>query len=364
MRKGLGIGLAAVLGVVLLACGGLAAESATVVIGIPSQRFETSLTLTGSRGAGQLPTKLLSVHVSEEDAVPVPAEAIITNATGYVVFTYHQPTLRSLNYVRVPSGADVSTVAGVHYTTLADSGIFTWTSPSIPIRAVVGGPGGNTGAGTVVRLGSVPSDMSVSNPNAITGGVNREAHIVTETLFQSAERAVLTAGINDAEAALQQEASGMGYALAGDPVFSEASDHNVGDEAPILTIILTTTLQANAFSESAARALIGKAVKDRLPASRELAALPVESNFKIASLSPAGELVLSATGAGFTIPHISTQELRSHIASMRVTRAVDELKLTVPGATIQIREWPAGTPWLPILPARIEMKINALPASG
>src|SRR5437016_2909241 len=120
MRRAVGIGVCAAVGLAAVAGVALFSESATVVLSVPSQLVEANATLTGGRGSGDLPTRKLSVQVTDILAGQASPATVSTPATGEVVFTWYSQCTRNCSgiSVRVPAGADVSTDQGIHYVTL------------------------------------------------------------------------------------------------------------------------------------------------------------------------------------------------------------------------------------------------------
>jgi hypothetical protein len=358
-----------IVGAAVVVAGGagtvLASERATVTLLVPAQKVEAKVTLTGSPGSGDLPTQKLSVKVTDTLAGSSSPATISNYAIGLVVFTFHSPCRQQCGggpLVRVAAIADVSTAAGVHYTTLADTGVFSTTSPPIPVVATVAGPAGNTGAGTIVRFGSVPTDMTVTNPWATIGGSSRDSHVITESDFEAVERAVITKAFNDANKAMRAKAKGLGYALVGQPTSTEESSDTVGDETETFTITVTAYMDAVGFSDSTARSRIRSAVLAQVPSDQQRTRDSIETDYKIDRLTAGGDVTVTGTGVAFVIPKISTQSLQWRIASMDVGRASVELRQDVPGAAVRIQVWPAGMSRLPVLPGNITFKIEVLPA--
>src|SRR5437868_9133654 len=232
MRRTAGLAVGAVILLAAAAGTGLASHRAFVKLSVPAQKVEVGLTLTGSHGSGDLPTQNLTVKVADTLAGSASMATINTYASGDVVFAWPCSPGSCPWAIRVYAGSDLWTRGGIHYQTLAD---VLWVPPAqsqpTPIRAVMPGPSGNTGPGTVVGLGSVWGNIGVTNPKAITGGSSREAHIISESDFSAVERAVLTEAINDANQAMRVKSAGMGYALIGGPSIIETSSDAVGDES-------------------------------------------------------------------------------------------------------------------------------------
>jgi Baseplate J-like protein len=351
-----------VIGVVATAA--LWMEVADVVLSVQAQRVSASLDLTGGPAEGPLPTQELTVKVTATlDGTASPATVGATYATGAVVFTYYSScTSECYVMIRVPPGSELSTDSGLRYVTLADEW-FRTTSRPVPVRAVQPGTSGNTGAHTIVNFGyNEAPGLVVTNPGPISGGTDRQTHVITPADYRAVETAVMAEAIHDANRAMRVKAGGLGYGVVGPPILSEKSSDAVGAETQVFTITVTATLEAYAFFDSAIRGQVQSAVKSRVRPDQELTADSIEVDYRIASLQPDGEITIHADGTGFVVPRIHTQALQSRIAGLDLTDARAELRSAVRGATVSVRMWPVGLPRLPQEARNIRIRLEVRPA--
>jgi hypothetical protein len=368
---------AAVGGVCLISVLALAValhESATIVLGIPAQRVQAHVTMTGGQAEGDLRTRMLSVKVTDTAAgTATPATVGDTFATGDVVFTYFSACTRECGgiAIRVPPGSDLATAAGIHYVTLDDE----WlprtasvplpvaTSKPVPVRAVLPGKSGNTGAGTILKFGyNQAPGLVVTNPKPINGGSDRATHIVSQSDHDTVERAAASEAIADVNRAMRTKAIGLGYALVGPPTLEEVTSDPVGAETQSFTVSVTATLQAVAFFDSAFRSLLTYDVLARVGAGQELTGDSIETDYGLETTGSDGEVRVVGTATAFVVPKLATQELQWRLAGLDVGRARDLLGQTVPDAKVSIQTWPSGAGWLPSVPDDILIQVQALPA--
>lgn len=367
MGRAASIAVGAVFLLGVLAATQFVRETATVILGIPAQRVQADLTLTGGPAEGVLPTQTLTVTVTDTLAgAASPATVGSTFATGEVVFTFHSSCTRECGTIRmrVPPGSDLFTDAGVHYVTLADEWFGTTSSP-VPVRAVLPGTSGNTGAGTIVNFGyNEAPGLAVTNPHAIIGGTDRQTHVVSESDLDNLAHAVTAEAITDAKSAMRIKAGGLGYALAGTPSLTTTSSDAVGTETQTFTVTTTATLKAVAFYDSATRGQLKYAVLEKVQPDHVLTKDSVETEYSVDSVTADGEVLIRGTATAFVIPRISIDRLQSRLAGLDVAQARKVIAEAVPSSTVRIQVWPAWVSRLPSLPDNIAIEVESLPAAA
>jgi hypothetical protein len=333
-------------------------ETATVTLYVPAHRAAAYATLTGSRGGGDLPTRPITAQGTEKltgNASPV---TISTFAAGDVVFSFYSACLVPCpGVIRIPVGFDVATAAGVHYTTQAEAlfGFYSTSGP-IPIKAVNAGPAGNAAAGSVTVIGGVPTNLSVTNPQPITGGTTRNTHVVLQKDYD-AVRAQLTATASaDAEASIVSRAAGFRYFANGKPTVTVTTDHAVGDETTTFTLTATVSMSANGFSDARVRQLLRTALSTQLLAGEALSPA-VQTDYTVLQMTPDGHVAVIGSATGSAMPGIATEPLRHLIASSSPAEARATLESAVPGARVEIRLGPFAFSRLPANPSRITMVV-------
>jgi hypothetical protein len=335
-------------------------ETATVTIHVPMHRAAAYATLTGSRGAGDLPTRHITAQVTEKltgDASPV---TLSTYATGFVVFSFYNGcTYDCRGEVMLPAGFDVATAAGVHYKTQAQAFFpFLSSSRPTPVIAVNSGPSGNAAAGVVTEINN-PGPLTVTNPQPITGGTSRNTHVVLQKDYDAVRAQLTVTATSDAQASMLGKIGGLRYVADGKPAVTVTSDHAVGDEIATFTLTATISLSANGFSDARARQLLRSALSAQFLAGEAVAPDSVSTDYSILQMTPDGQVVVIGTASGSATRSVATEPLRLLIASSSPDQARKTLESAVPGARVDIRVGPFGLPWLPADPNRIRMIVAA-----
>lgn len=337
----------------------LESETATVTIHVPVHQAAAYATLTGSRGGGDLPTRSITAKGTETltgNASPV---TLSTYATGLVIFSFYNGcTYDCRGEIQIPTGFDVATATGIHYKTQAEAWfpIMSSSRPT-PIIAVNAGPSGNAAAGMATMINN-PGDLTVTNPQPISGGTSRNTHVVLQKDYD-AVRAQLTATASaDVEASIVSRAAGFRYFANGKPTVTVTSDHAVGDETPTFTLTATVSMSANGFSDARARQLLRTVLSTQLLAGEALSPA-VQTDYTVLHMTPDGNVVVIGTASGSAMPAVATQPLRLLIASSSPDDARKTLLAAVPGARVDIRMGPFGMARLPADPSRIRIVVAA-----
>jgi len=339
----------------------LQSETATVTIQVPMHRAAAYATLTGSRGAGDLPTRHITAQVTETltgNASPV---TLTTYATGIVVFSYYSAcTVPCPGTIQIPVGFDVANTAGVHYTTQKEAlfGFYSTSGP-IPITAVTAGPAGNTASGTVTVINRA-GNLSVTNPQPITGGSTRNTHVVLQKDYDPVRAQLTATATTDAQTSMLGKVGGLRYVADGKPAVTVTSDHAVGDEIATFTLTATISLSANGFSDARARQLLRSALSAQFLPGEAVAPDSVSTDYSILQMTPDGQVIVIGMASGSATRSVATEPLRLLIASSSPDQARKTLESAVPGARVDIRVGPFGLPWLPADPNRIRMVVAAL----
>ena len=337
-------------------------ETASVKLSIPPHRLQADLTINAGPTGPDLTTQHLAVNVKESQrgtatVVQIPA----VNASGSVTFICN-PCPQS---TPIATGTKVSTVKGIVYTTQARADIIAPTkSVSVAVRADDGGLAGNSAPGTVTVIVSAhPSYLTVSNPQAIVGGVNAR----TEQAIQQADFDAVAMGLTnqvteDLGAALKTKALGMSFVLDGPPTLNLTSDFIVGDKTPTFTITIAGALSATAFSEDAAQTLLRSALQRKIPTGFELTSDPIQTTYQILRVSSKGDVAISGSAVGFIAPTVSAQTLAGQIRGMSVADARSHLQRAVPGSRVEIKTAPPAVYWLPLITKHITLTVVLEPA--
>lgn len=351
------------------AVGGLAfSETANVRLSVPAQKVEASVTVTGGQTGRELVTQRIDATVTETQtgaASPVPVSA--SYAGGEVSLHYVCDTNYSNCWIglALPTGIDVSTADGKHYVTTAAT---TFTAPVqdriVPVRAVQPGAAGNTGPGTITTINgyTIPIGvliLKVSNPSAITGGIDGYTAYVVQQSDYDAVRTALAAKVTaELGPALSTKAAGMTFATTGPPTLTETSNHHVGDHAQTFMMTITGTQAAVAFSTSDATKLLHAALQQKVPAGYQLTSDPIKSSFEVGSVSPNADVTIKGVVSGWMARKVDKERLCGQIKGMGVSDARTYIQQAVPGSIVDIQLGPVGLPWMPALEKHISMTVT------
>jgi hypothetical protein len=345
--------LAAVLGSLVVM------ETATVKLTVPSSKVTANLTINAGPHGRDLTTTHIQASVT--DNVQVTSSTVVnppTYASGQVLFSC-SPC--STSPQAIPEGTVVSsssTSAKVHFATLAGVTVSATTkSASVAIRALVPGTSGDVAAKTVTVMDQPITGVSVTNAAPTAGGVDATASQVVAQSDLDVAQSLLTAQVTqDLNATLKAQAEGLGYLPDGQPGFTYATDHKVGDKVPSFTMTVTATQGAIAFSQGKADSLMRTALDKKIAKGFQLTSDPIQTTYQIARPSANGDVSIKGTAVGVVIPNVTADDLRSRIKGMRVDAARRQLEGLAPGATIDIVVKP-NVPWLPVLQSHIAVTI-------
>jgi hypothetical protein len=334
-------------------------QRATVTVSVPATRLEARTTLSGGPQGGDVQTIQVEAHVTEtRQGTASPVTFPATYATGQVVFTWPDACGPPC-YVRlrVPPGSTLSTAGGLHYTTQADVWWSPPTSSPVTVKAIAPGPTWNTGPGTITEFVGNFGDMTVTNPNAVSGGTNRTTQIVQQSDYDAVRSALEGSVAFKLRGAMLGKARGMNIAIGTPPSWKLKSDHAVGDEAPTFTMTLNASASAAAFSDNSVRVRLADALTVIIPPNEELTADPVHTDYQVQDVSPDGHMTVTGSATGYVIPRLAEQSLRNQIASLSPRLARERVLRAVPGGTVDIRTWPIDMPWLPYIADHIDFAV-------
>lgn len=337
-------------------------ETATVKLTVPTSKLTAAdVIISGGKAGHDLATTRIQAEVTDSQQSTTSTMVIpATSATGQVVFTCNpcqsgtQP---------IPDGTPVSTAGGIHYATQGRADIVPpHTSVEAPIRAMLPGKAGNTAAKTVTVIDKVMPNFTVQNPQPITGGVDASTVQVVQQSDLDRVRAELTAQVTqDLNAALQAQAGGLSFVTEAQPALKVTADHVVGDKVPTLSMTITATQAAVAFSDSQAGAILRAALNQKLPKGFQMATDSIQTSYQIQGSG--ANVTVKGTATGVVVPSVTAGELKARIKGMRVEAARQQLKLVAPGTAVDISVKPA-VPWLPVIQDHIQLTIVLQHATG
>jgi baseplate J-like protein len=336
-------------------------ETAAVKVTIPAQRLDADVTMNGVLDVTSIAASVSESQQGTSSTLSVPP----TRATGSVTFSCSPACTKTIH---MPAHQLVATTQGWNYQTDKAVDVVPGAAPpAVAVTSVDPGPGGNTSANTVtviVGFGALPSpapstsQLHVTNPQPITGGTAATTTSIVEQSDLDAVQAELTATVNqDLGTALRAKAAGLMVLPIGPPHLDVTSDHNAGDRTPKFTITISGSLNAIAFADSSAEALLKSALQKKVPAGYALTAAPLQWTYLVVPVGGEGNATLSGTISGFVAPKLSATTLSGQLAGATVQEARARLQREAPGSQVEIHANPAGSPWLPLLPNHIDLTL-------
>ncbi len=280
--------------------------------------------------AAAVPALALPIPLQAEITYPSTGQLVTeTTATGMVEFS----SLDQDSEQEIGAGTRVETPAGVAFRTtetvvLPRSEDGAPAKVDAPIEAVTGGDTGNVAPG---RISVAPSlegqDISVSNPEATSGGRTQTAPLVEPSDY------------DDAVENLQNLLRGRLRAWLDDPanipagltVFTEtrtlgplalepAADEVVGTSATELTLAASATAQVLAVDEAQVDALLRSLLESAVPDGSQL--LPGTVSVEhAAGVAEAGHIAFDGSASAKVSPLIDEEALAAQVAGLPVSEA-------------------------------------------
>ncbi len=346
------------------------AETAAIKITATPQRLQASVAL--NQGGATLAIKHIDVVITE--TTHVTATGAVSNggtyAGGQVRFLYAcQPVALPCQLpFTLPPGTAVATARGFTYTTLSAATFRVGPGnqyQTVGIRASVPGSAGNTGPNTVtaMQINPRPQFLSVSNPSAVGGGTDGVAvHVIQQSDVDAAQAALAARVTDELGSGILAQANGLAYLVDGPPALDFTSDHAVGDKTPDFTLTMSGEVGAEAFSTSAAQAILRNALQPLVAPGYALSAEPVQANYHLMEATGSSGVLIMADAVGYALPNLSTATVRARLKGLSLSDARSRLRHDFPGSSIDIRTKPLALPWLPLVADHISLTVVVKPA--
>jgi hypothetical protein len=322
---------------------------------------------------GLLPATVLRILVSG-DSVTVQStgrrEASDTLAQGRVVLTN-----QSENPVFIPAGTIVSTGESppARFRTAADVPLPAQigATAEVEIIALTDTPAleGNVPAQAINRVeGELETIVSVSNSAPTFGGGIREEAVVTQAdhdrLLTLAQGRVLSRGLND----LLLQLPGENKFLVPDSIrlVEERPEWtifsaSVGEAAESVTLDMRGVIEATVVDELQAQQLAFISLMQRLPEGSNVDDTSLTYRRADVGLDAQGRFTFQMFVEGNTLSAINIEAVAGRINGMTVSNAKRTLEnelLLDPRHPPEIHQWPFNTGLMPLLPVRINVRIN------
>ncbi|HEV3232442.1 MAG TPA: baseplate J/gp47 family protein [Candidatus Dormibacteraeota bacterium] len=363
-------GLAAML---LLCVAALAfLPTATVEIIVDARPVQTTATVAGST-AGPGPSDQLAVQTTlvtaqeqNQQQVTSTGTKVIpaTPSTGTVIFTNNGGICGP--YVDPPvdfqKGIDVYTDSGIHFTTQADSGVIPAGKPSgpIPVTASSAGASTNVAAGAIdhVSGGGCPSNYSVTNPQATSGGADQQQKTVISQQDLDNVKSSLGNPLQDkVKQDLQQKFGGQ-KPLTETQVIDVAAtyDHKLGDETPNFNATVVVKGRVTTVDDAKVKHVLRVALEHTVPAGYALTDNALKLDYSVASHDDNGGVIFDGNVSGYIAASVDIPKLQQQVAGKSPAQARSLIETTVDAPNPVIRQNPPFLPWLPWIPSHIQIK--------
>jgi len=314
---------------------------------------------------GRLPAVDVAIPLSAEKSYPATGREVVeARATGSVVLTspdqpFDQPILASTR-VRTPSGVEFQTTEPVVMPRVAAGG-----GPSqvtVPVEAVTPGDGGNVAAGAITSVPSLEAQgVTVSNPEATSGGRYEETPIVTQEDYESALADLqnglmveLAARLDDPERLPADLTVFTRTAEPGTVEHQPAAEDMVGSRTAEFTLAGDLAAHVLAVDERSVDAMARSIVLAELP--EDMAVLPGRLSVQTGDgVAEDGGIRFDGTASAVAYQVIDEDAVLSRIAGLPVSEA-RAILASLGAATVSV--WPEFLGDLPSDPNRIRLDVQ------
>ncbi|MCC6799759.1 MAG: baseplate J/gp47 family protein [Anaerolineae bacterium] len=380
-RRSSRLGRWLVFGIVLAALGAafwLVAPSATVTLTPAADQIAVTVGITADPAltdidieTARMPATVISLEATSRVTIEASgrADAGATRAEGRARLTN-----RSGGPVIVPAGTIVATGATfpIRFETLSElilpAGDAAASDVSIRALAEHAGTQGNVPSGAITRIeGDLAGILTVTNPNATTGGTFQELKVVTaddhSRLLVLGRQQVL----QRARDLLLHQYSGEQFLVPGSITIIEERpgwttySAVVGENVDSVSLDLRARVQAVIVDERLARQVAYAALRPRIRPGLEIA--PGALTFTrgaIQQIEPDGTVTFLMDVRGSSTVAINPDAVRDRVAGTSVAEARRRLERELvlePDHPPQIDVWPGLFGRMPALPMRIRVEI-------
>ena len=324
-------------------------------------RVKASEVFSGINPSGNIPEKAMFVEVSGEKSMPSSARVSIptTKAAGKVIFTNltntavtlpagtlllaGDETLVSFNLVDtvvVPFGADDSTVGQV--------------------EALVPGSDGNLAAESTWTLsGGMDVLVTVSNPDAFSGGAGVETPSPSDEDYAALERQLLAdlmeQGLDSLKADLPADVELIEPRLVLDQILLSEKVNKAGEPADEAVLRMNVRLKVFAYQQSDLKAIADLVLASNQPAGfkplDEQIYLNRVGDFRVDDF---GQATWTVFASRVLVPDWPMEQTAKVLAGMKVAEAKKVFSgLFTQTSPAAIKVWFSTWPWMPFLSTNI-----------
>jgi Baseplate J-like protein len=361
-----GAGLLLVIGLVVMC---LYVPSASVTLTVNAVAFKQD-NLRVDVAPGTAPVKVRAQTVAQQATSGFKATGVKTIpavlASGSVVFRYGC----AYGQLTLPRGTRVRAVTGAQFYTKDDVGPLTPNQVgNAPIAATSPGASGNVGPNTVTALDyqGVPSCISVTNPDATSGGADEQKKTVLQTSDVETARSSLDAQLRKQIGDDLAKQTQNGEKLSDQVVFQPAdfaTDHHVGDEVTDFSATMKLSGEGAFYSTADVDKAFADLLAKKVPADKQLTDNPIKTDYAISNASSGGHLTFMGSASAFLAPKIDFEQVKARLVGRTLSTAKSDLG-RLPVKSVDIKESPFKLPLMPLQSSRITVRyvVQQVPAT-
>ena len=337
---------------------GLVTESATVRV--------NPLTLDPDVALGIVPGATLRETVTTIVSTATTGTALLGDAPASVELRFD---LEAALPLELPSGTLVRDDSGVEFALDAAVTVLPGESEVATATAVAPGEASNVAAGTLIVLAGFDPALTVTNPEAASGGTDIEVAAVAS---EDVDRvSALSLEVLERIGIRQMEAR-----VEGGRLFPQTVEVSIASQTPLqqldepagaFLMEYTAVVTALAVTEGAARAYADALIASRLDADRTL--LPGASTVRFGEQSEvaAGAWTIELVASGLVAPRLDSEELRGQLTGVRPEVAAERVQVALgleqPPVIVIQPEWLPWR-WMPRRDGRITIVMEAPTIAG
>ena len=231
----------------------------------------------------------------------------------------------------------------------------------VTVLAVVPGAAGNVGAGTITTInnntGAKAACLSVSNPNAASGGAEEvKQTYISQGDLDSAKAALegtLRGEVIDDLTKQATNTEKLADTIAYTPTFG--ADHKANDTATLFNGSDTMVGNGAVYNVDDVKVALKVDLAKHVPSGFALTDDPVQSDFHVSQSTADGHLSFAGTAKGFIAPKLDFTKITSRLLGSNTASARIYLQ-TLPIESADVKEKPFTLPLLPFLSSHIHIK--------
>ena len=241
-----------------------------------------------------------------------------------------------------------------------------WSGPNGPgtaqasVIAVTPGVTGNVGNGVITKIESNPYDpgLSVTNPQATSGGTDASSKPVMTVSDFDAARAVLEQELRQAIAQQIVAAGKPNEKLSdsmifGPPAFS--TDHQPADSVAAFNGTMTLQGEGDYYVDADVHKAFETYLAQRVPNNQQLLTdSAIQVDYRLLSATKGGNLTFVGDTSAFVAPKLDMDKIRSQIVGRPLAQARFFLQ-SLNVKSLSIKEQPIALPLMPLLGSRISI---------